>query len=237
MKRDFSSCFIICWFFFVFPIHSITHITSHSTTSDLFTQYVYQPFALASMHGRGSFRGGAHALRDLVFPEFRQILKTKNNEKNEDSKEGGERGKGIGLLDRGFDGETIEERALRDQYRVVFLEWADKYDVGGLFLHYPGMMHSLLAIILGFFMLAVLGVAILLGGLFARSIMGLLWLLTGSDEFIDGAGLNTADGQEPEKNPFGRMFDGTPIEYDWDPRLSLEERRAFKERKNELKKE
>ena len=33
------------------------------------------------------------------------------------------------------------------------------------------------------------------------------------------------------------MFDGTPIEYDWDPRLSPEERRAFIEKKNELKKE
>lgn len=234
MKCDFSS-FILFWFFFVFPIHSITVQTSHSSTFDLFTQYVYQPFAVASMHGRGSFRGGAHALRDLVFPEFRKI--SKKSEKKIDSKEGGEGEKGIGLLDRGFDGETIEERALRDQYRVVFLEWADKHDVGSLFLRYPGMMHSLLAIILGVFMLAVLGVAILLGGLFARSIMGLLWLLTGSDEFIDGAGLNSADGQEPEKNPFGRMFDGTPIEYDWDPRLSPEERRAFIEKKKEVKKE
>ena len=32
------------------------------------------------------------------------------------------------------------------------------------------------------------------------------------------------DAAEPERNPFGRMFDGTPVEYDWDPRLSEADR-------------
>jgi hypothetical protein len=231
--------------FFLFLVCSLFELSSSSSNSndiaplaDLFTIYFYQPLAFASMHGRGGFRGGAHALRDVLFPEFRKLFNQKRSQlregKGEEINDESNKEKVIlegGLLDNGFDGETKEERELRDQYREALLAWADAHDVGGLFLRYPDVMRTLLAIGLGIFLLIFLVFAILLGGLFARGIMGLLWLVTRREEFADGAGLNDPDGREPEKNPFGRMFDGTPIEYDWDPRLSPEERKAFKEGK------
>jgi hypothetical protein len=176
--------------------------------------YVRRPAALAARHVTAGWRGTLHAARDVLFPEFRDAATATNSS---------------GLLDRGFPGETAGGAALRRAYRDRLLAAADAAGLPHFHARHPDVVRYGMAAALGAVMLALLAVVRAGTAACARAALAAAFAATKNDAFCDdedGAeGGERAAGEAGGPNVFNRMWEG-PVEYEWDPRLTPEQKAA-----------
>jgi hypothetical protein len=129
---------------------------------------------------RRSFRGTLHAVRDLLFPEYRG-----RDDVRKDSE---------GLLDTGFEDESLEDMASRRGVRDWWLARADAAGLPKLYRERPDTVRYGLAVVLGVVMLAALMVMRYISFYCARAGLALLFKLTGNDAYLEGE-----DSDVPER--------------------------------------
>jgi hypothetical protein len=170
--------------------------------------YVVHPAGVAARHVQAAWRGALHAVRDVLFPDFRAG--------------GPARARSSGTLDVGFEGEALDDIALREAHRDWWLARADAYGVTALHARKPDVVRYGIAFTIGGALLLALLAVRVASAACARVTFKALLKATGDDMWEDTPGVPD-DGS----NVFNRIFTG-PVEYDFDPRLTPAEAEAMR---------
>jgi hypothetical protein len=152
-----------------------------STGAAAVDDYALHPLQRRLRSVRASYRGALHAVRDLLFPQYRSPAAASKESQ--------------GLLDVGFEDESWEDVRARHASRDWWLGLADAYELPRLYQEHPDSVRYGVAIVLG---TALLGVVMLVryGSLVcARVCLKGLVKATGDESWT--AGLDAPE--EPER--------------------------------------
>jgi hypothetical protein len=163
----------------------------HQTGIVLVDDYIIKPASLFARGFRASYRGGMHALRDLLFPEFRNADRAKRSP-----------------LDGVFADEGEAELAWRLNIRHALLEYADNFGVEKLARDRPTEFRYGLAIVIGLLLLCCMLVVQACASCCTRYSLRLVFKLTGDMGWLDeadtdlaGAPANPAVPAQQPSNP------------------------------------
>lgn len=204
-----------------------------------FEAYVSEPYDTTSKHFTAGYRGLLHALRDVLFPEFRNGTEPiSHTPETEVAADGAVKPQPrSGYFDRGFDGETEEDKSLRLRHRDWWLDLADRWGLPELNKTHPDGLRYGMAVCVGLVLLGILNLVRACTACCARVCLRSLFKLTGNDAFNDEDDPNAIDAQDGSgrwNNVFNRMFQGE-VEYAFDPRLSQAQREAIQKESDEAK--
>lgn len=193
---------------------SIPTLSPSETDTSSSTEIVDSPLQTIYRYSYCSYRGFLHALRDILFPEFRHNATLLANS--------------YGKFDKGFPDESTEDSHLRYAIKENILFFADQFNVPEFYYHYPDTFRTLAAILVGILLFSILFCIKGITECLTRACFSILFKMTKNTLFDD-----TEITENNGDNVFSRMWNG-PVEYEFDPRLTEDQRKAFREHQQRI---